>query len=110
MRALAMAMMVAMQRLKLLWLGYLPLEVAFWQYTIFYGLLFNVVATVIALFLVVLDVSIAIPIIVHLLPVPYSIMTLTGVWRSADRYGSSGNFALVARIAALGWFCFWFAF
>jgi hypothetical protein len=110
MRALAMAMMVAMQRLKLLWLGYLPLEVAFWQYAIFYGLLFNVVATVIALFLVVLDVPIAIPIIVHLLPVPYSIMTLTGVWRSADRYGSPGNFAFFARIAALAWFCFWFAF
>jgi hypothetical protein len=103
-------MMAAMQRLKLLWLGYLPLEAAFWQYAIFYGFLFNVAATAAALFLVVLDVPIAIAIIVHLLPVPYSILAMAGVWRSADRYGSQGSFSLVARLAVIVWFCFWFVF
>lgn len=99
-----------MQRLKLLWQGYLPLETAFWQYAIFYGLLLNILATSVALFFVVIDLPIAFAIAVHLLPVPYSIVALVGVWRSADRYGSHGNFALFARLAVLAWFAFWFAF
>jgi hypothetical protein len=102
--------MATMQRLKLLWLGYLPLATAFWQYAIFYGLVLNVAATAAALFLVVLEAPIAIAIIVHLLPVPYSVVAMTGVWRSADRYGSHDNFAFVARIAVIAWFAFWFVF
>jgi hypothetical protein len=103
-------MMMAMQRLKLLWLGHLPLETAFWQYAVFYGLLFNVVATAAALFLVVLDVPIAVAVIVHLLPVPYSIITLCGVWRSADRYPGPPKFALLARCGIIAWCCLWFVF
>ncbi|WP_162916881.1 hypothetical protein [Dongia deserti] len=97
-----------MQKLKLLWQGYLPLETTFWQYAILYGLLLNIVTTVAALFLVVLDVPIAYAAIVHLLPVPYLILTAVGVWRSADRYGHHGNFPLFARLAVLAWSAFWF--
>lgn len=99
-----------LQRLKELWRGELPLEVAFWHYAIFYGLIFNIVATAAALFLVVLDVPIALAIVVHLLPVPYSIIVMTGVWRSADRYAGRRDMATYARIGVLAWFCFWFAF
>lgn len=101
-------MMTAMQKLNVLWAGHLPLEVAFWQYAIFYGVLFNVVATAVALFLVALDVPIAIAIIVHLLPVPYSVLTMVGVWRSADHYPGRSNIALLAKAAMVAWFCVWF--
>jgi len=99
-----------LQRLKELWRGELPLEVAFWHYAIFYGLIFNIVATATALFLVVLDAPIALAVIVHLLPVPYSIIVMIGVWRSADRFTGRRDMATYARIGVLAWFCFWFAF
>jgi len=101
---------VRMQKLKLLWLGYLPLEIAFWHYAIFYGLVFNIIATAVALVLIVLEAPIALAIIVHLLPVPYSVVAMAGVWRSADRYHGQSNLATLARIGVLAWFCFWFAF
>jgi len=103
-------MMTTMQELKALWRGDLPLEIAFWRYAIFYGLALNVIATAIFLALVVLDVPIAAAIIVHLLPVPYSIAAMVGVWRSADRYPGQRKLATYARIGVLAWTCFWFAF
>lgn len=103
-------MIAAMLRLKELWRGEMPLAMAFWHYAIFYGLIFNVVATAMALVLVVLEVPIAIAIAVHLLPVPYTIVAMVGVWRSADRHTGQDNMATFARVAVLAWFCFWFAF
>ena len=69
-------MMVVMQRLRELWLGQLPLEVAFWKYAIIYGLALNLIATGTALVLIVLNAPIAIAIVMHLLPVPYSILAI----------------------------------
>lgn len=102
--------MLAMQELKALWRGELPLEIAFWRYAIFYGLALNVIATAGFLILVVLDVPIAVAVIVHLLPVPYSIATMVGVWRSADRYAGRRKMATYARIGVLAWSAFWLAF
>jgi len=103
-------MKVVLQRLGELWRGELPLEIAFWRYAIYWGLVVNIIATAAALALVVLDFPIAIAVIVHLLPVPYSIVVMTGVWRSADRYSGARKVATYARIGVLVWFCFWFAF
>ena len=103
-------MMPAMQRLKVLWQGHLPLEVAFWNYAIFYGLVFNILGTGAALVLFVLDVPVAFPVIMHLLPVPYSVLALVGVWRSADHYAGPPKFAILARIVVLAWFCVWMVF
>jgi hypothetical protein len=99
-----------MQKLKVLWAGHLPLEIAFWQYAIFYGVLFNVAATAVALFLVVMDAPIAVAIIVHLLPVPYSVLAMVGVWRSADHYPGPSNTALLAKAAVVAWSALWIAF
>jgi hypothetical protein len=99
-----------MQKLKVLWAGHLPLEIAFWRYAIFYGVMLNVVATAVALFLVVLDAPIAIAIVVHLLPVPYSVLTMVGVWRSADHYPGPPNTALLAKAAVVAWSALWVAF
>jgi hypothetical protein len=96
-----------MQRLKELWLGRLPLDVAFWTYAIVYGLALNVVATGAALALIVLDTPIAIAIVVHLLPVPYSILAICGVWRSADQYPGDQALASAAKAGVLVWFFFW---
>ncbi|NJO34379.1 MAG: hypothetical protein HC869_15875 [Rhodospirillales bacterium] len=99
--------MIDFQRLKELWLGHLPLDVAFWRYALVYGLALNVVATGAALALLVLDSPTAIAIVVHLLPVPYSVLATCGVWRSADRYPGRQDIASGAKAAVIVWFCFW---
>jgi hypothetical protein len=95
--------------LRSLWRGRLPLEVAFWHYAIYYGLIVNVIATTVAIGLVLADVSIVLALVVHLLPVPYAAMTAFGVWRSARRYGGPVKFANFCRIGVLVWICFWLA-
>ena len=96
-----------MQGLKDLWLGHLPLEIAFWKYAIIYGLALNVAATAVALFLVVLDVPIAYALIVHLLPVPYGVLAICGVWRSADHSGGRRDFSAFAKAGVVAWYAFW---
>jgi hypothetical protein len=96
-----------MQRLEDLWLGRLPLDVAFWTYAIIYGLVLNVVATAAALALIVLDAPIAIAVVVHLTPLPYSVLATCGVWRSADHYPDRQTIASAAKAAVIVWFCFW---
>lgn len=93
-----------MRALGELWRGRMPLAVAFWHYAVFYGLALNVAATVAALILVAAETPIAIPLVVHLLPVPYSILAGFGVWRSADRYTGRPDVATAARIAVIAWF------
>ena len=101
---------VVLQRLKELWRGQLPLEVAFWHYAIFYGLVVNIAATTASVILLLADAPIALVVAVHVLPLPYSIVTMAGVWRSARSYRGQGNFANFARFGVLAWFCFWLAF
>jgi hypothetical protein len=98
-----------LQRLGELWRGQLPLEIAFWHYAIYYGLVINLVATTVSVILLLQDAPIAWVVAVHLLPVPYSVMTAFGVWRSADRYQGRRNFAAFTRIGVIAWFCFWLA-
>ena len=103
-------MMAVMQRLLALWRGEFPLEIAFWRYAIFYGLFLNIAATAVALALIVADLPIAAAIIVHLLPVPYMIVTMAGVWRSADRHAGPPKYVNFARIGVVAWAAFWLAF
>ena len=99
--------MVVMRRLKELWLGQVPLEVAFWKYAIIYGLVLNVLATGAALVLIVLNAPIATAIVMHLLPVPYSALATCGVWRSADHYSGRQIISTVTKAGVIVWFCFW---
>jgi hypothetical protein len=96
-----------MQRLKDLWRGRLPLDVAFWTYAIIYGLALNVAATAAALALIVLDAPIALAIAVHLLPVPYSVLATCGVWRSAEHYAGPPVVSTMIKAGVIVWFCFW---
>src|SRR5262245_55613501 len=102
--------MAAMQGLKDLWRGRLPLEIAYWRYAIYYGLALNVLATAISLVLIVLDMSIVVAVLVHLVPFPYMIVVMVGVWRSADWYDGPKKYASWARIGVVAWSAFWLAF
>ena len=92
-----------------MWRGELPLEVAFWHYAIYYGLIINVIATTMSVVLLLVDAPIALAVGVHLVPLPYSVVTAVGVWRSAERHGGKGRFAHFARIGVIAWFCLWLA-
>ena len=104
-----MLMGAFLDTLRALWRGQLPLEVAFWHYAIYYGLIINVIATTISIALLLADAPIALAVIVHLVPLPYSVLTAVGVWRSAGPRGKRDKFANFARIGVLAWFCLWLA-
>jgi hypothetical protein len=98
-----------LDKLKALWRGQLALEVAFWHYAIYYGLIVNAVATTISVILLLVDAPIVLAVAVHFIPLPYSVVTAVGVWRSAERHGGPGKFANFARIGVLAWVCLWLA-
>jgi hypothetical protein len=93
--------------LKQLWLGQLPLREAFWRYAITYDLILNLAATLAALTFVLADTSIAFAVIVHFLPLPYSLFAATGAWRSADRYEGNPLHATAAKAVIVIWIVFW---
>jgi hypothetical protein len=93
--------------LKQLWLGQLPLREAFWRYAITYDLILNLAATLAALTLILRDAPITLAVIIHFLPLPYSLFAATGTWRSADRYDGNPSFANAAKAAIIIWIGFW---
>ena len=98
-----------LHRLRALWRGELPLEIAFWHYAIYYGLMVNLASSTISIVLFLNDAPVALVAAVHLVPLPYSVVAAFGVWRSARRYGGSSKFANFTRIGVLAWFCLWLA-
>ena len=98
-----------LHKLRALWRGELPLEVAFWHYAIYYGLILNLAASTISIVLLLNDAPFALVVLAHLIPLPYSVLAAFGVWRSARRYGGSSKFANFTRIGVLAWFCLWLA-
>lgn len=93
--------------LRQLWFGQLPLGETFWRYSIVYNLLLNVTATVTAAALVVNKAPIALAVVAHLAPLPYSICAAVGTWRSADRYVGPRLSADAAKLAVIVWTGFW---
>ena len=93
--------------LKALWHGQLPLREAFWRYAITYDLILNLTATITALTLFLADTPVALAVIVHFLPLPYSLFAATGAWRSADRYEGNPLHATAAKAVIVIWIVFW---
>lgn len=89
--------------MKALWMGRLPLARAFWEYAIAYALLANLCATGAALVLVAAGLPTALAIAVFLLPLPYFLVAVVGVWRSANVYAGNPRWAAMARYAACIW-------
>lgn len=97
-------------KLRDLWAGRLPLTVAFWNYTIFWGFLLNAGATLAALVVLVAaggsgeDSRAAwLAAVMHVLPIPWGVLCLVGVWRSAGSPAVGPKGRVLARVAASIW-------
>jgi len=88
-----------MAKIRALWAGDLPLGEAFWTWAIGVGLLVNIVTSGLFLTLITLDRPLAALFVGYVLSVPYNVVALVGVWRSAARV--PGKAADLARIVTL---------
>jgi hypothetical protein len=92
--------------LKQLWFGQLPLREAFWRWLITYDLILNLIATMVALTLILAEAPTVLAVIVHFLPLPYSLFAATGAWRSADLYEGNPLHAIGAKATIVIWVVF----
>jgi hypothetical protein len=90
-----------MTRLHALWAGDLPLGEAFWTYAVTVGLAVNLITSLLFLVLISWDRPIAALFVGYALSVPYNVVALVGVWRSAARYEGERIHADLARILSL---------
>ena len=90
-----------MRKLRALWSGELPLGEAFWTFAIGIAVVLNLSTTVLFMALATLDRPWPELLGAYLLSVPYNIVALVGVWRSAARYQGRPLHAALARIVAL---------
>jgi hypothetical protein len=86
-----------------LWRGEESLARAFWEYAILYGTLANLITTAATFAALALGLSGAIALAFFVLPIPYNIFVVVAVWRSAQRYQGSREWALLARIGVVVW-------
>ncbi len=86
-----------------LWRGELPLARAFWDGAILYGVPLNLISTFGFLALSSGDNTV-LGLAVNLLPLPYNVVVLVGVWRSARRYEGPPHWAEAAQVAVVIWF------
>lgn len=90
-----------MTRLRALWSGDLPLGEAFWTYAVTVGLTVNLTTSLLFLVLISWDRPLAALFVGYALSVPYNVVALVGVWRSAARYEGERIHADLARIVSL---------
>ena len=86
-----------------LWAGQVPLGEAFWRYTVAYGLMLNLVTHALFFALLAGDANMALVALAFALPIPYNVLMIVAVWRSADRYQGPKSRADLAFIVALLW-------
>ena len=84
-----------------LWRGELPLGEAFWTYAVGVALAVNLITSLLFLVLISWDRPVAALFVGYALSVPYNIVALVGVWRSAARYEGARIHADLARIVSL---------
>ncbi len=90
-----------MSKLRSIWLGELPLHEAFWTWAITVGLVVNLTSSILFLALISVDRPWAALLVGYGLSVPYNVLAVVGVWRSASRYQGPAAHADLARIATL---------
>ena len=86
-----------------LWRGELSLARAFWDFAIFYGSVANLTTTIAAFGALASGLPAPIAVGLFLLPLPYNVAVVVGVWRSAERYEGPAKWAHSARIAVVLW-------
>lgn len=90
-----------MKQLKALWRGDLSLGDAFWTWTVVTGLVVNVVTSILFAVLITKDLAVPALIFGYGLSIPYNILAVVGVWRSAARHDGPGLEAVLARWASV---------
>ena len=90
-----------MTKMRSLWSGELPLDEAFWTWAIGIGLLVNLTSSVLFLALITIDRPWSALFAGYALSVPYNVLAVVGVWRSAARYQGDAGHAELARIATV---------
>jgi hypothetical protein len=90
-------------RLRRLWRGEEPLPRAFWVYAVFYGTFANTVTTIAMFAAVAADAPVWLAVVIHFLPLPYNVLVVVAVWRSAQRYHGPDHWPMLARIGVVVW-------
>lgn len=85
---------------RALWQGELPLDGAFWTWTITVGLLVNLATSAAFLILVSIDRPWGALALGYASSVPYDVLAVVGVWRSAARHPGQTAQADLARLAS----------
>jgi len=91
------------KRIKRLWAGDLPLAEAVWEYAVWYGVLLNFATSVLFLAFMVNQAGPVMLFLVFLLPIPYNLLVVVAVWRSAGRYQGPRKWADLARFGTVIW-------
>lgn len=86
-----------------LWRGDLPLATAFWEYAVAYGSILNLLTTFVSFAVLAMKGSTALAVALHIMPLPYNVAVVVGVWRSAARYAGERRWAEIARVAVIVW-------
>ena len=86
-----------------LWAGEVPLARAFWSYAMIGGTALNGVTTLLAMALLAMDAPAVVAVILFALPIPYNLLVLVAVWRSAGAYQGPRLWADLARVAIVVW-------
>ena len=88
-----------------LWRGELPLGAAFWLWGVLGAAVVNLGTSALFLALVSMDLALLAWIAGYACSLPYNLLALVGIWRSAERYeeqqGGSPRLALAARTVSL---------
>jgi hypothetical protein len=90
-----------MKNLRRLWYGELALQNVFWDWAVFGGLIVNITCSGVSLLLVLEGHLILGFIVGYSISVPYNIIVLVGVWRSAERFPGERCWADRARIVTV---------
>jgi hypothetical protein len=85
------------------WRGGLPLERALWIWGIVGGGVVSLFATLLALMLVAAGAPGWLAVLVFVAHIPWNLVLLVGVWRSAERPEVSRGAANLARLVILAW-------
>ncbi|MDP3584518.1 MAG: hypothetical protein Q8R61_05295 [Thiobacillus sp.] len=77
------------------WQGQVPLAALLWRDMLGVGTLINIVATVLALAVMVQGAHPAVAVALHFAPLPYNVFLFAAVWRSPHRDVVTGTIAAV---------------
>jgi hypothetical protein len=85
------------------WRGEIPLKTAFWEWTVIYGSLANLLTTIGGLSVLAANWSGWLALAIHVAPIPYNVAAVVAVWRSAARFDGSPALRDLARIGVIVW-------